>query len=122
MNRREALRVLGLGGLASLAAACSTPAPPAPRAPTIAPTPLPTPTVAPTEVGTASGIRLAIDQDPDTLDPAGQTNPIASSIVAHMVETLVRLEPNGAIAPGLARKFSQSGDGKTYMFELRTDV
>jgi peptide/nickel transport system substrate-binding protein len=120
MNRRRALRVLGVGGLASLLAACSSVAPPAPQAPA---TPVPSPTVAPTEVVVAiPGIRLAIDQDPDTLDPAGQTNPVASSIVAHMVETLVRLQPNGSIGAGLARKFTQSTDGKTYTFELRDDV
>jgi peptide/nickel transport system substrate-binding protein len=119
MNRRRALRVLGVGGVASLVAACSPVAPPAPEAPA---TPLPAPTVAPTEVVAMPGIRLAIDQDPDTLDPAGQTNPVASSIVEHMLETLVRLQPNGSIGPGLARKFSQSTDGKSYTFELRQDV
>ncbi|MBV9899192.1 MAG: ABC transporter substrate-binding protein [Chloroflexi bacterium] len=121
MNRRGALRVLGVGGLASLLGACSTVVPPAPVSPpTEAPTPLPT--VAPTEVPTISGLRLAVDQDPDTLDPAGQSNSIASSIVDHMVEPLVRLQPDGTIVPALARKFSQSTDGKTYTFELRTDV
>jgi peptide/nickel transport system substrate-binding protein len=122
MERRTVLRVLGVGGLASLLAACSAIAPPAPEVPTLAPTPMPMPTVAPTEVVAMPGIRLALDQDPDTLDPAGQTNPTASSIVEHMAETLVRLQPNGAIGPGLARQFSQSSDGKTYTFELRPDV
>src|SRR5262249_7373159 len=69
-----------------------------------------------------AGLRLAIDQDPDTLDPAGQTNPIASSIVEHLAETLVRRQPDGTLGPGLARRFTQSPDGKTYTFELRPDV
>jgi peptide/nickel transport system substrate-binding protein len=68
------------------------------------------------------GMRLAIDSDPDTLDPAGQTNPTISSIVDHMVETLVRLMPDGSIGPGLARKYSLTPDGRTYTFELRQDV
>jgi peptide/nickel transport system substrate-binding protein len=67
-------------------------------------------------------MRLAIDLDPDTLDPAGQTNPTVSSIVDHMVETLVRLMPDGSIGPGLARKFTLTPDGRTYTFELRQDV
>ena len=121
MNRRAALRVLGVGGLASLAAACTTIAPNT-TPPTNIPTPLPAPTVAPTEIAATPGIRLAIDQDPDTLDPAGQSDPRSSSIVEHMVEPLVRLQPDGNIAPGLARTFSQSTDGKTYTFELRPDV
>ena len=68
------------------------------------------------------GMRLAIDSDPDTLDPAGQTNPTVSSIVDHMLETLVRLMPDGSIGPGLARKYSVTPDGRTYTFDLREDV
>ena len=68
------------------------------------------------------GMRLAIDSDPDTLDPAGQTNPTVSSIVDHMVETLVRLMPDGSIGPGLARRYSVTPDGRTYTFDLREDV
>src|SRR5437868_11493178 len=123
MKRREALRVLGLGGLATLMSACQPVVPQVPAEPTPPPvTPLPAPTVAPTEITTIPGIRLAIDQDPDTLDPAGQMNPTTSSIVEHLAETLVRLLPDGTIAAGLARKFSQSTDGKVYTFELRPDV
>ncbi len=125
MKRRALLRVLGLGGLASLAAACQINLPLGPSPTQPLPTPLPPapqPTVAPTEATATTGIRLAIDQDPDTLDPAGQTNPTTSSIVEHLAETLVRLAPDGTISPGLARKFSQSADGKTFTFELRADV
>lgn len=122
MKRRAALRVLGLGGLASLLAACQAPTPPAPPEPPPTPVPTPAPTVASTEIASLSGIRLALDQDAETLDPAGQTNPTTSSIVEHMVETLVRLQPDGSVAPGLARSFNQSADGKTFTFELRQDV
>jgi ABC-type transport system substrate-binding protein len=123
MKRRAALRVLGVAGLASLLGACQVGVP-LENTPTAAPTsaPTPLPTIAPTEVAAIPGIRLAIDQDPDTLDPAGQTNPTASSIVEHLAETLVRRQPDGSIAAGLARKFTQSPDGKTFTFELRPDV
>jgi peptide/nickel transport system substrate-binding protein len=122
MKRRAALRVLGLGGVASLLAACQPVVPRLPEPTPLPATPLPAPTVAPTEISTIPGIRLAIDQDPDTLDPAGQMNPTTSSIVEHMAETLVRLQPDGTIVPGLARKFTQSTDGKSFTFELRPDV
>jgi len=121
MKRRAALRVLGVAGLASLVAACEVGVPQTPTE-TATDEPTAVPTIAPTEVTVASGLRLAIDQDPDTLDPAGQTNPIASSIVEHLAETLVRLQPDGSIGPGLARKFTQATDGKSYTFELRPDV
>jgi ABC-type transport system substrate-binding protein len=117
------LRVLGVAGMASLAAACEASVPRAPGEPaTSIPIATPAPTVEPTEVSSAAGIRLAIDQDPDTLDPAGQTNPTPSSIVEHLAETLVRMQPDGSVAPGLARKFAPSADGKTFTFELRPDV
>jgi ABC-type transport system substrate-binding protein len=114
VTRREALRLLSLATLTSLAAACLA-APPAA-------TPTPAPTVAPTVVPAIAGVRLAIDLDPDTLDPAGQTNTTISSIVDHLAETLVEVGPDGSIGPGLARKFTQSTDGKTYTFELRPNV
>jgi peptide/nickel transport system substrate-binding protein len=124
MNRREALRLLSLGSVAALVAACQAPAPPvapptaAPTAPP--PTPIiqqPTPTLAPNPA-----IRLALDVDPDTLDPAGQTNASVQSIVDYMVETLVDLQPDGKIVPALAKKWTVSPDGRVYTFELRGDV
>ena len=39
-----------------------------------------------------------------------------------MAETLVRVQQDGSIGPGLARRFSQSADGKSFTFELRQDV
>src|SRR5262245_28099820 len=133
MIRREALRLLGMGAVAGLAAACQLVAPPEPQpvstsqpqAPLPTPTqlPVPTPTPAPTDVPAAiPSVRVAIDLDPDTLDPAGQTNPTISSIVDAMVETLVRLQPDGTVSPGLARKWEVSSDGRVYTFDLRPDV
>jgi peptide/nickel transport system substrate-binding protein len=125
MKRRETLRVLGMAAVASLATACQINVPPAPTRTEASdpPTAVPaTPTVAPTEIAATPGLRLAIDLDPDTLDPAGQTNPTISSIVDHVAETLVRLQPDGSVGPGLAKKFSQSPDGKIFTFELRPDV
>ena len=34
----------------------------------------------------------------------------------------MRLLPDGSVGPGLARKFAQSTDGRTFTFELRPDV
>src|SRR6184192_1567192 len=115
MIRRQALRLLGLGAAAGLAAACQL-APPSEPAPTnqVSPSPpVPTPTLVPTAMAVPptevpapiTSVRVAIDVDPDTLDPAGQTNATVSSIVDATVETLVRLQPDGTIAPGLARKW-----------------
>jgi peptide/nickel transport system substrate-binding protein len=124
MKRREALRLLGVASAATLAAACQLGPPAAEQRPaTSVPTPVPPPpTAIPPDIAALPALRLAIDLDPDTLDPAGQTNPTISSIVDHLAETLVRLQPDGTVGPGLARKFAQSADGKSFTFELRPDV
>jgi peptide/nickel transport system substrate-binding protein len=127
MTRREALRLLSLATMAALGTACQVSVPlastgaEAARNPPTA-TPIQLPTVGPIEVAAIPVMRLAIDVDPDTLDPAGQTNSTVSSIVDHLAETLVRLQPDGTIGPGLARKFTQSIDGRSYTFELRPNV
>jgi peptide/nickel transport system substrate-binding protein len=126
MRRREALRLLSVVAVATLGTACQL-APPPPASPTadpptVVPTPVPVPTVSPTEIAALPAVRLAIDVDPDTLDPAGQTNPTIASIVDSIAEPLVRLNPDGSLGPALAHKFSQSADGKTFTFELRSDV
>jgi peptide/nickel transport system substrate-binding protein len=123
VTRRAALRLLGVGAAAALGSACLPTLPIAPP-PTGVPTPLPapTPTVAPTAVAASSAIRFAVDIDPDTLDPAGQTNPTVQSIVDYMLETLVRLQPDGKLVPSLAKKWDVTQDGRLYTFELRPDV
>jgi peptide/nickel transport system substrate-binding protein len=126
MTRRELLALLGVGAASTLGSACLAPAPPAPStvapAPTATPEPTPTPLLVPTAIAAMPGIRLAIDVDPDTLDPAGQTHPTVQSIVDYFAETLVRLQPDGKIVPGLAKRWDQSTDGRVFTFELRPDV
>jgi peptide/nickel transport system substrate-binding protein len=122
VTRREALRLIGLVAAASVAAACQVTLPTPTPAPAPTATPLPQPTMAPTEIAAMPALRVAIDVDPDTLDPAGQTNPTIASVVDHIAETLVRFQPDGTIGPGLARTFTASPDGRTYTFELRPDV
>jgi ABC-type transport system substrate-binding protein len=127
MRRRDLLRLFGVAAVAALSSACESAAPPsaAPSSvPTAAPTSAPpTPTLASTSTpAPISNVRVAIELDPDTLDPAGQSNPTASSIVDAMVETLVRLQPDGSIGPGLARTWDESPDGRVYTFELHQNV
>src|SRR5262249_24615430 len=120
MTRREAFQLLALAVAASVGAACQLAVPSASNTP---PTPIPPPpTLVPTEVAAMPGLRLALAVSPDTHDPAGQTNPTTSSIVDHLAETLVKLQPDGSVGPGLARKFSQSSDGRSFTFELRSGV
>ena len=57
-----------------------------------------------------------------TLDPAmaGISGPI--HIGGHIFETLVKLDSNGAIIPGLAKSWTIDETGLTWTFSLRTDI
>jgi peptide/nickel transport system substrate-binding protein len=90
------------------------------------PTPTePEPTATPAVTSTPTAIpvfRIAIDVDPDTLDPAGQTTTTVQSVVDFMVEPLLRLQSDGSLAPGLAERWEQSADGLVYTFSIRQEV
>jgi peptide/nickel transport system substrate-binding protein len=127
MTRRDVVRLLGLGAAAVLSSACQLGPPPGPAPDAqaqVPPTPAPpTPTAVPTlDAATIQGIRFAIDIDPDTLDPAGQSNPTIASIVSYLAESLVRLQPDGSLGPGLAHAWDESPDGRLFTFHLRPAV
>ncbi len=140
VTRRALLGLVAAGVAGSLGAACQLAPPPAE---TPAPGPAPagtgppvqatTPTAAPEPAGLATPpavatpaavptLRIAVDVDPDTLDPAGQTTTTVQNIVDFMVEPLVRLRPDGTAGPGLAEKWERSPDGRSYTFALRRGV
>ncbi len=67
-------------------------------------------------------LTVAVGIDPDTLDPAAQTTTTASQIVDMMAEPLVSLDDKGGLKPALATSWSNSSDGLTYTFTLRSGV
>ncbi len=67
-------------------------------------------------------LTVAVGIDPDTLDPAAQTTTTAAQIVDMMAEPLVALDQNGSLKPDLATSWSNSTDGLSYTFTLRTGV
>lgn len=67
-------------------------------------------------------LTVAVGIDPDTLDPAAQTTTTAAQIVDMMAEPLVALDQNGGLKPDLATSWSNSTDGLSYTFTLRTGV
>ena len=78
----------------------------------------------PTSSGPKHGgtLTVAVGIDPDTLDPAAQTTTTASQIVDMMAEALVGLDEKGNLKPLLATSWSNSPDGLTYTFTLRSGV
>ena len=67
-------------------------------------------------------LTVAVGIDPDTLDPAAQTTTTAQQIVDMMAEPLVTIGPDGNPAPLLATTWTNSSDGLSYSFTLRSGV
>jgi peptide/nickel transport system substrate-binding protein len=72
--------------------------------------------------GNTDEFRIVIGIEPDTLDPAGQTTTTVANIVDYAVETLVEIDKDGNIQPGLAESYEESKDGRTITFKLREGV
>jgi ABC-type transport system substrate-binding protein len=72
--------------------------------------------------GDTSEFRIVIGIEPDTLDPAGQTTTTVANMVDYAVETLVKIDKEGNLQPGLAESWEESEDGKTVTFKLREGI
>jgi len=113
MSRRRTLHgALELSGLAALAlvlvlvllGACAR------SPPTAAPPP-----------GSAILVRGG-GPDPDSLDPQKARGFEAQSILRDLCEGLTTLDAHAGVAPGVAYRWSASGDGLTYTFALRSEA
>jgi peptide/nickel transport system substrate-binding protein len=61
--------------------------------------------------------------EPPGLDPTANTAAAIDRVVwANIYETLVKVDDQGSLVPGLARSWTVSDDGKTYTFMLRKGV
>jgi ABC-type transport system substrate-binding protein len=72
--------------------------------------------------GAAEEFRIAVGVEPDTLDPAGQTTTTIANIVDYPVETLVKIDKDGRLRPGLAKSWEVSEDGRTVTLHLQDGV
>jgi peptide/nickel transport system substrate-binding protein len=66
--------------------------------------------------------RIVVGVEPDTLDPAGQSTTTIANMVDYAVETLVRIDREGNIQPGLAKSWEVSEDGRTITLQLQSGV
>ncbi|MFC9945737.1 ABC transporter substrate-binding protein [Streptomyces pratensis] len=73
----------------------------------------------PKEGGT---LRLAIDKEPECLDPHQSPTAAARLLTRPLVDSLVHQDAKGAFRPWLASSWTVSADRLTYTFELRDDV
>jgi len=67
-------------------------------------------------------LRLRLNNNPTTLDPALITDVQGGGIAAKLFNGLVRFNENLDIVPDIARSWKLSDDQTTYTFQLRSDV
>jgi oligopeptide transport system substrate-binding protein len=60
--------------------------------------------------------------DPDSLDPQRARSNEAQTILRDLCEGLTTLDKTAAVAPGVAKAWVVSPDGKTYTFQLRPEA
>lgn len=70
----------------------------------------------------SSTFNIGIGVDLDTVDPAQQSTTTVQNVVDYGVETLISLDKDGKVAPGLAESWDTSADGKTLTLHLRKGV
>jgi peptide/nickel transport system substrate-binding protein len=70
----------------------------------------------------AQNIRIALQDDPDTLDPAKNWTFVGRHVLASLCDKLVELAPDGSIVPMLATSWTTAEDGRSVTFALRPGV
>jgi ABC-type transport system substrate-binding protein len=64
-------------------------------------------------------LRVAIQADPTTLDPALTDDPTGTAILQNIYTPLVEVDAGGSVKPLAAKSWTVSPDGRTYRFLLR---
>jgi oligopeptide transport system substrate-binding protein len=67
-------------------------------------------------------LRVAIQADPTTLDPALTNDPTGTAILQNVYTPLVDVDARGQVHPLAAKSWTVSPDGRTYRFVLRDDL
>src|SRR5258707_10481592 len=70
----------------------------------------------------AQTVRIALQDDPDTLDPAKNWTFVGRHFLASLCDKLVDLAPDGSIVPQLATEWTTAEDGRSVTFKLRQGV
>lgn len=71
---------------------------------------------------TSAILLRGLGAEPDSLDPQKARADEAQRVLRDICEGLTTLDKSGGVAPGIARKWQVSPDGKTYTFSLRRDA
>lgn len=69
-----------------------------------------------------NAITVNISTEPPNLFSVKSTDTTSSDVLRHVLETLVELDANDQVIPGVAKEWTVSDDGLTYNFKLRDDM
>jgi peptide/nickel transport system substrate-binding protein len=147
LTRRKLFQVGVAAGAAAFLAACGSSQSPSPAASAAAtaaptsegPTPAapsasagPTPAASPSSIASAAAsgsgthggsLTVALNAEPDTLDPAATALSPSHDVMMQLYDTLVWLDPaTEKFVPGLADSWTISPDGMAYTFKLKSGV
>ena len=75
--------------------------------------------VRPAGAQAGSTLRIAVQADPTTLDPALTDDPTGTALLQDVYSSLVDVSASGQIVPLAAKSWSVSADGRTLRFVLR---
>jgi peptide/nickel transport system substrate-binding protein len=70
----------------------------------------------------AQTVRIALQDDPDTLDPAKNWTFVGRHVLGSLCDKLVDIAPDGSIVPQLATEWTTAEDGRSVTFKLRQGV
>lgn len=70
----------------------------------------------------ASTLTIMQNESPRAMDPANQAATYTGSILSHMYDTLLTVNPQGEVVPSLATGYTYSDDGLEWTFTLREGV
>jgi len=70
----------------------------------------------------AQVLRVNMENEPGTLDPALIDSRTAGTIAKQLFEGLTRLDKDGTVIPAVAERWQVTPDGKTYTFTLRRNA
>lgn len=70
----------------------------------------------------AGHLRVAIEAEPDSLDPHRSHSRTGGAIMRNLFDPLVRIDRDGSFKPALATAWESAPDRKSMVFELRRDV
>ncbi|MBQ8781022.1 MAG: peptide ABC transporter substrate-binding protein [Oscillospiraceae bacterium] len=72
--------------------------------------------------GSGHTFKMNLASNPENLDPQLATDVSSRTVIANMMDGLVKKTPSGTIEPDVAEGYSISSDGTVYTFDLKNNI